>query len=773
MLRSAALIVSLIGVISGALYAQNERNVTASDCVQVKYLVHDSLRMGLVVNQQGDRVAYLVKAPNLATNENDIQVYVATIGPKTGSAPKLLATNDGASSLQWEGDGQHLVLLTKHGGRRQIEEIDTTNGQSKVLLRADADIAEYSITPNVSEIAFAVDLPSNDPNKPDLPRTNEESQVGYRIEFLPETKSAFPERYIYIARRTPQKNSEKPWQISLESPLTGATITSIPYEAELGLSLSPDGSKLLLRYVDRSTKRPASWNSSPFVQKALVASGFSGTPLLALYDIASKKMSLPLESPFPNGVAVWAKDSRAFIIRAQSPVNSEWEQQDFKAKKLFASQGEHLFWVHLPSGEVKRVTPVDAQMEGLLSWSDSGEIWARTAPDEISSITQIDGRFGTRERETIPVEGLSPYAQMSGTSAGFVLDDQSLMTPPRLLIFNPATKRVRMLVNLNPQFTGLKLPAAKHISWKLPDGYESQGILFVPPGANLKSPQPLVIAATAYGGGFVCDSGELHLPAFAPLPMADDGLLYLMRVYPSDWTLASQQEHYPKGFPGGIGEAAFQAELWDSAVDKLAGDGLVDRSRVGLIGFSRTGWYTEFALMHGKTPYAAATAVDNVKYGLSEYWLSPRREGTVRGFDAMYGGPPFGATRTAWEKYSISFNMEKIRTPLLMEQMGYGRQYDRSTIIPIPLADSLEIYSSLKRMNKPVDFYYYPLEEHQPDHPLARLSSIQRNIDWYRFWLQSHIDLNPTKQTQYSVWRSFRFTLPSSVKLRRGVSHPQ
>jgi dipeptidyl aminopeptidase/acylaminoacyl peptidase len=213
-----------------------------------------------------------------------------------------------------------------------------------------------------------------------------------------------------------------------------------------------------------------------------------------------------------------------------------------------------------------------------------------------------------------------------------------------------------------------------------------------------------------------------------------------------------QQEHYPKGLPGGISEAAFQTELWDRAVAQLSDEGLVDRNRVGIIGFSRTGWYAQFAIAHGQTRYAAATAVDNVKYGLAEYWLSPQRESAVRGFDSMYGGPPYGSTRPNWEKYSISFNLENIHTPLLMEQMGYGRQYDHSTIIPVPLASSLELFSGLTRLNRPVEFFYYPNEDHQPDHPLARLSSLQRNIDWYRFWLQGYEDPATAKADQYRLW---------------------
>jgi len=740
---------------TASIAAQERRAVTAPDCVTVQYLLRDSLRPTLQVNPKGNRVAYLVKSPNLQTNQNDIKLYVGTLDSGEESAPHLVLTSEETSSLQWEKDGRHIVLLVKNGGRKEIEEIDAVTGEHSTLMKADSDVVEYSVTPDAKTIVFALETSSLNPNAPDLPRTAEESMSGYRIQFASVEKPAFPTRRIFISSQTALGQWATPRQVVIRSPLTHQQIHDVPYEAELGLSIAPDGTKVLFRYIDSSTARPQSWRDSEFVQKALVATGYSGTPLLALYNAVTKDTTIPIQSPFPNGVATWSSDSDSFMINAQSPVGSVWEADDINAKRLLASKGEHLFWVGLSSHLMNRVTPPNALLEQLVSWSTGGKVVVRTTPNEITQIAQHNDKFEITNRVSIPAPDLSPYSQLAGDGNRVILDDQNITTPPRLQVFQPQQGTLRDFAYLNPQFGQIRLVPTRRVSWALPDGYRAEGILFTPPDYQVGKRYPLVISATVYGGGFVCDSGDIHLPAFAPLPLAESGMLYLMRTYPPDWTLTSQQEHYPKGYPGGISEAAFQTELWDSAVDKLSGEGIVDRRRVGIIGFSRTGWYTEFALVHGRTPYKAATAVDNVKYSLGEYWLSPRREGTVRGYDAIYGGPPYGATRSAWEQYSISFNLDKIHTPLLMEQMGYGRQYDRSIIPPVPLSSSLELFAGLTRLNRPVDFFYYPSEEHQPDHPLARLASLQRNIDWYRFWLQGHQDPAPSKASQYSLWLKF------------------
>jgi hypothetical protein len=125
-------------------------------------------------------------------------------------------------------------------------------------------------------------------------------------------------------------------------------------------------------------------------------------------------------------------------------------------------------------------------------------------------------------------------------------------------------------------------------------------------------------------------------------------------------------------------------------------------------------------------------------------------------YDQTYGGPPYGPTLENWLKYSISFNIDKTHAPLLMEQMGYGTPYNESEVVPISLAPAFEVFTGLNRLKKPVELYYYPMEEHAPEHPKARLATMQRNVDWYRFWLKDEEDSDPAKAEQYKRWRELR-----------------
>jgi dipeptidyl aminopeptidase/acylaminoacyl peptidase len=356
-------------------------------------------------------------------------------------------------------------------------------------------------------------------------------------------------------------------------------------------------------------------------------------------------------------------------------------------------------------------------------------------------------------REQIPSGEADRISAVVSSGRSTFVVSETVTTPQEIFEYTSEDPTMRVLTDLNPQLRFLRLATAKTIHWQVNGEYEAAGLLFLPPDYVQGKRYPLVIQTKGEQGWFACDSGSSHLPSFAPQPIATAGIAYLAPS--SDGTQSSSDKpHGPNtAYPGGVGEAVQQMEMWDSAVDSLARLGIVDPTRVGIIGFSRTGFHVEFDITQAKTHYAAATAADNINYSLAEYLFLPY---TSHAEIAMFGGPPFGDTLGNWERYSISYNLDRVHTPLLMEQMGYGVCDDDPNKIPLGLVTPYEIYRGLRLREKPVEMYYYPEDVHQPDHPLARLASLQRNVDWYRFWLQNYEDPLPSKQEQYKRWREMR-----------------
>ena len=63
--------------------------------------------------------------------------------------------------------------------------------------------------------------------------------------------------------------------------------------------------------------------------------------------------------------------------------------------------------------------------------------------------------------------------------------------------------------------------------------------------------------------------------------------------------------------------------LYESAIDYLDRRGLIDRNRVGIMGFSRTFWYVTYTLTHSKHHFAAAAIADGLDYSYFQYMAFP------------------------------------------------------------------------------------------------------------------------------------------------------
>jgi dipeptidyl aminopeptidase/acylaminoacyl peptidase len=735
--------------------SQAKRAIVPSDCVTVRSLLigNASVPMPIQINAQGTQVAYLVKSPNLTTNSVDIALYVRSSSPtESTSVSQPLLTGE-LSELQWLGDGRHLTVLFRKDGLRSVEEVDTLTGEHSTLVRAGRDISEYSIDNGGDALVFATDALDQGVKKGP---SEQEVAAGYRIPFETPGRAFWPQRHLFMSRKI-RGVWTTPKSLLIESPLSHQKLESLAYQETFYLRMSPDGTQVLIRYLDLADPLPESWKNSPFV-RWVGSNGFQGVPVLALYDLDSDKTSLPIATPWTSSAPLWSPDSKSFLVVAHSEVGSALEQEDAKSHRTEHAHSGHLFWVEPHSGKIVQAVP-DSDLEDPyhppLFWNKENAFLLRGATNSMTWFMPDKDRWRKGVSITIPVPELRTALATDGLH--FIGDFDDTTTPPQIFSFQPGQREVEVLTKLNPQFDKLTLAHSEEIHWKTPTGYDASGLLLLPPDYSKGKRYPLVIQTKPFGDNFACSIGSF--PSFAPQPIANAGIMYFGFVA-TEGSTQREEDYYPKGYPGrradgGVAEAAFQMDLYDSAVRTLSERGLVDITKVGIIGFSRSGWYTNFTLAYSQIKYRAATTADDVKYSVGEYWLL-HENGMNVSHETMYGGPPYGSSLKGWLDYSISFNFDRIHTPILIEDMGYNTPYDSVMNIPIGLATTFEIITGLHQLNKPFELYYYPNEEHTPEHPKAQLGTWQRNLDWYRFWLQGYERPNPEDPDQNKRWERLR-----------------
>jgi dipeptidyl aminopeptidase/acylaminoacyl peptidase len=311
---------------------------------------------------------------------------------------------------------------------------------------------------------------------------------------------------------------------------------------------------------------------------------------------------------------------------------------------------------------------------------------------------------------------------------------EDMNTPQKLYVADPKTGQKALLLDLNPQFSQLDMAKVEAVTWKGADGQEARGGLYFPLDYVSGKRYPLVIQTHGWFPDKVFMIDGPYSSGFAAQPLAARGVVVL-------------QAHYAKGLPEVTAtskEAPGEMASYEGAIDYLDRRGLIDRDRVGILGFSRTLYHVAYALTHSKYHFAAAVLEDGVTESYLEYLTFP---GVQREGPEIYGGPPFGETQASWINNSPNFNLDKVNTPVRV--MEHGR---------VGALAQWEWFAGLKLLHKPVDMVVLPnaIGEHLLRKPWEQLLSQQGNLDWFCFWLKGEEDPDPAKKRQYERWRELK-----------------
>jgi dipeptidyl aminopeptidase/acylaminoacyl peptidase len=309
-------------------------------------------------------------------------------------------------------------------------------------------------------------------------------------------------------------------------------------------------------------------------------------------------------------------------------------------------------------------------------------------------------------------------------------------TEPPLLVASRGSKS-RVIWDPNPQLKDIEFPELSVFTWKDNKGREFKGGLFKP--ANYKPGQryPLVIQTHGFGNYFFLPDGA-GFGNFAAAELATAGIVVLQAG---------------EDCPDGTEEGPCTASVYESAAKQLVADGLVDASKIGIIGFSRSCFYVMETLTTSSLHFKAASVIDGVMYDYLQFLTG------LPGDDVM-GALPIGEGLQQWMKRSPGFNLEKVNTPLLI-RTGEGQS---------GLLYMWQPYAVLHQLKKPVDLIMLNTDEHAITNPAMRLVAQGGTIDWFRFWLQGYEDPDPAKAEQYKRWREMRKMQEANEKQLRSDS---
>jgi len=740
-----AVLVLLSGMIRVSAQEMSSTTSTSTTSGLRAFTVADSIEMSHFIDPpekgsghaqaspDGSRIFVLMERGILASNVREFSLLVYDLhnlsSPRRVTTFSSSSNRPGIDHVKWINNDSISFVAENPGELPQVYLLDWKSGKNKKLTSAQQGVREYDISANGKTLAYYTLW-----NDDEAVRNKDTHGFAVGDESLADLVDGAWRQpngtYIMYVKAL---NSGKTQRVHA-SPVQGV--------GDLKAWLSPDGRYAIAREGALSL-RPE-WGAYEEHDVANSLRGRIGHSYqvrfwfprqLMLVDTKTAEMTPLLDAPSPgNPTVAWSSDGHSVVVcGVLLPLDAKDPDELAKRKSTLV-----MAEVDVPSGGYRRIVDLPAD--------ETWEVREGEAPN-----TVLVDRLGKRTDNTfLPVhteqfrheaDGWRNAGDYKEKSPGAnIVISQALESRPRLVKIDEATHHETVILDPNPQFERLSFGKVEIIHWT---GKKSEPLtagLIYPTDFQRGTRYPLVVQTYHFlPHRFLLDGP--HTTADAAQELANKGIVVLQLpqsplLEPSEWT-----PEYGR----------VEASQVESAIDYLDGLGVVDRERVGLVGFSKTGHQVMYPLVFSSYHFAAATSAEGANYGFMTYL----EIGTAYGssiWDQMYGGLPWNNNWKSWMEHSVSFNYERVHTPLRLESDSNDPR-DRGTA---GVLNEWEAFAALKKLRKPVELIFVPHGAHPVEKPWDRMTSQGGNVDWMVFWLKGEEDPDPSKAEQYARWRELK-----------------
>jgi dipeptidyl aminopeptidase/acylaminoacyl peptidase len=310
---------------------------------------------------------------------------------------------------------------------------------------------------------------------------------------------------------------------------------------------------------------------------------------------------------------------------------------------------------------------------------------------------------------------------------------ETLNEPPVLIAADAVSGKSRQILDPNPQFADIALGTVSVYEWTDSHGRKSRGGLVKPPDYAPGRRYALVIQTHGFDQSRFFRAGYSDT-SNAGRALAGRGLLVLQVQEPR----SNLDQTWHDGTELGM-------DVYLAAVDQLTAEGIVDPTKVGISGYSYSGWLVATSITRAPDRFAAAEIANSDPVTLTGYYEYVDTPLAKADADGYVGARPYGEGLKSWIERAPSFSTDKIRAPVLFQAAD-----------PWHLIGLWDMYAAMRDQGKPVELQYMRSGEHNIRKPLQVLVHQEMIVDWFDFWLNGHEDSNSAKAEQYARWRKLQ-----------------
>ncbi|MES5848755.1 MULTISPECIES: S9 family peptidase [unclassified Bacillus cereus group] len=275
----------------------------------------------------------------------------------------------------------------------------------------------------------------------------------------------------------------------------------------------------------------------------------------------------------------------------------------------------------------------------------------------------------------------------------------------------------KKITNENSFFEGKLKSNRENISWQSSDGLEIEGVLSTPVEFDANKKYPLLVVI--HGG-----------PAWASFPIFSD---CFNEKYPIE-------QFVEKGFivlePNYRGSSGYDNEFlkanyrkqgiadYDdviSGVDKLVDQGMVDKDRVGVMGWSNGGYISAFC-----STFSSRFKAISVGGGITN-WSTHYVNTDIPYFIRMHLGNTPWNDPDIYTKTSPMTYIKSACTPTLIQ---HGEKDAR-----IPVTNAYELHQGLRDMEVDTELMIFKGMAYSPDQPGMNVAIMKQNLMWFSHYI--------------------------------------
>ncbi len=633
---------------------------------------------GIAISPDGRHVAYGVQTTDWTDNRYDTELWLSKNGE-----PGFQLTNTpkgNSSNAAFSPDGAWIAFLASRGNKNQIHVIRPDGGEARAVTNEEEGINSFVWHSSGKSFIFQRSE-KEDPSK----KEREKRYGAFEAD-----DAEFTVQHLWQVDFTPDQRdpSELPCYEKSDSLKSKAGCIEWPKATRLtegkftvtNYQVSPDGTKVAFSH-----------QPDPLINSFVKSD-------ISMVEIATKKVVKLVSNPSSDSFQDWSPDSKEIVyVSKESDTVSNFFTNDkafilnlnsMASRRIGANVDEDFGGMRWPVGGI--VTTVQAKTKRVAYRIDPAS----------GKATQMMG---------LPDQVLQLAFSRSGDQFAMSARNGDQLTE----VFvsptpNPALKKI---TNMTGQLHGWSVAMSEVISWKSKDGTTIEGVLHKPSNYDPAKKYPLLV---------VIHGGPTGVDTPAPVP----GSVYPIVQWLDKGALVLRVNYrgsagYGEAFRSlnvrnlGVGDA------WDvlSGIDYLDSKKMIDRSRMGCMGWSQGGYISAF-LTTNSTVFKAIS----VGAGISN-WMTYYVNTDIHPFTRQYLKATPWNDEAIYKKTSPMTNINQAKTPTLIQHGEFDRR--------VPIANAYELLQGLRDRRVPAELIVYKGFGHGITKPKERLAANWHNWQWF------------------------------------------